>query len=440
MAKTLVSLFDNFSEAQSVVQDLISNGFARDDISLAANDATGEYAQYKDASGMSGTATGAATGAVIGGIGGLLVGLGAFTIPGIGPIIAAGPLITTLTGAAAGAITGGLIGALTDVGVPEEEAGYYAEGVRRGGTLVTVRAEDHLVDRAVEIMEGHHAVDIDQRAAAWRESGWQSYDPQAKPYTAEEIARERDQYRTWGTGGKVSTPAKPATQAQDIRRTSPKMSEGKETTIPVVEEQLQVGKRAVQQGARVYTRVTEKPVEESVRLREEQIHVERRPANRPASSADLEALKDRSIEVTATREEPVVSKQARVVEEAVVRKDAQEHTETVRDTVRHTDVEVEQQRMSGIEAADFTAYSADFRSNYNSAFAKRGLSYERCEPAYRYGYTLATDHRYAGKEWPAIETEAWREWEGHHQGAWEDFKDAIRYAWDKVRGRVPRAA
>src|SRR4029450_10853190 len=103
MAKTLVGLFDTFPEAQSVVQELVKNGFARDDISLAANDATGEYANYTDSSGLSGTATGAATGAVIGGIGGLLIGLGAFTIPGIGPIIAAGPLITTLTGATAGA-------------------------------------------------------------------------------------------------------------------------------------------------------------------------------------------------------------------------------------------------------------------------------------------------------------------------------------------------
>jgi uncharacterized membrane protein len=175
MAKTVVGLFDDFSEAQSVVQELVNNGYAREDISLAANDATGEYAKYKDSGGMSGTAIGAGTGAVVGGIGGLLVGLGALTIPGIGPIVAAGPLIATLTGAGVGAVAGGLIGALTDIGVPEEEAGYYAEGVRRGGTLVAVRAEDHLADRAAEIMESHHAVDIDQRAAYWRESGWSGY-------------------------------------------------------------------------------------------------------------------------------------------------------------------------------------------------------------------------------------------------------------------------
>jgi hypothetical protein len=68
------------------------------------------------------------------------------------------------------------------------------------------------------------------------------------------------------------------------------------------------------------------------------------------------------------------------------------------------------------------------------------LSYESCEPAYRYGHTLATDRRYTGKDWTVVEAEARREWAGRHQGAWEDLKDAIRYAWDKVRGRVPRAA
>jgi uncharacterized protein (TIGR02271 family) len=450
MAKTVVGLFDDFSEAQSVVQDLVNNSFTREDISIAANDATGEYAKYADSgvSEMSGTATGAATGAVLGGIGGLVVGLGALTIPGIGPIIAAGPLITTLTGAGVGAVAGGLIGALTDIGVPEEEAGYYAEGVRRGGTLVTVRAEDHLVDRAVEIMERHNAINVDQRAAYWRESGWKSYNPQTQPYTAEEVTRERDRYRTWNSTNKVAptaTPkvaptATPPTPAQNLRTPSPKVGEGKESTIPVVEEQLQVGKRAVQRGVRVYTHMTEKPVEESVRLREERVHVERRPVDRPVSGADLNALKESTVEVTATREEPVVSKQARVVEEVAVRKDAQERTETVRDTIRRTDVSVEQQGELGKGAPGFATYETDFRTNYNSAFAKKGLPYEKWEPAYRYGYTLATDQRYAGRDWPAVETEARREWEGRHQGAWEEFKDAIRYAWDRVRGRTRRAA
>src|SRR5947207_11774476 len=103
-------------------------------------------------------ATGAGVGAVVGGLGGLLLGLGALAIPGIGPIIAAGPLVAALGGAAAGAAVGGLIGALTKMGVPEEEAHIYAEGVRRGGTLVTVTADDANTDTIVSVLNGHGAV------------------------------------------------------------------------------------------------------------------------------------------------------------------------------------------------------------------------------------------------------------------------------------------
>ena len=110
MAKTIVGLFDTLTEAQGAVQELVNKGFPRDNISIAANNATGEYTQSTASSEeWSGTATGATTGAAIGGIGGLLVGLGVLAIPGIGPIVAAGPLIAALTGAGIGAVAGGLI-------------------------------------------------------------------------------------------------------------------------------------------------------------------------------------------------------------------------------------------------------------------------------------------------------------------------------------------
>ncbi|MDQ3650291.1 MAG: DUF2382 domain-containing protein [Acidobacteriota bacterium] len=115
-----------------------------------------------------------------------------------------------------------------------------------------------------------------------------------------------------------------------------------EVAVPVIEEELQVGKRAVEKGGvRVQSRVTEKPVEETVRLREEQVNVERRPVYRKVTDADVAALKGGTMEVTTMGEEVVVDKRARVVEEVVVGKDVTEHTETVRDTVRRTDVEVE---------------------------------------------------------------------------------------------------
>jgi uncharacterized membrane protein len=116
-------------------------------------------------------------GAAAGGIGGLLLGLTPIVIPGIGPALAAGPLAATLMGAGLGAAAGGLMGALTDLGVPEEEAGYYAEGVRRGGVLVMVEAEEAMADRVVSILSHHHPIDLAERVEQWRQSGWTRFDP-----------------------------------------------------------------------------------------------------------------------------------------------------------------------------------------------------------------------------------------------------------------------
>ena len=135
MTKTIVALYDEFANARQAVEALVDAGFERDDISMVASDASGEYAEYvnEDVTAEEGAGFGAVVGA--------LVGLGVALIPGIGPVLAAGPLAAALMagiGAAAGAVTGGIVAALVDFGVPEDHAQYYAEGVRRGGTLVTV--------------------------------------------------------------------------------------------------------------------------------------------------------------------------------------------------------------------------------------------------------------------------------------------------------------
>jgi uncharacterized protein (TIGR02271 family) len=224
--------------------------------------------------------------------------------------------------------------------------------------------------------------------------------------------------------------------AWDSMRGQYQASEG-EVRIPVVEEELQVGKRQVQRGGvRLYTRVTQQPVEETVRLRDETVHVERRPVDRPASEADFEAFKEGTIEVSETDEEPVVRKQARVVEEVLVHKDVREQTETVRDTVRRTEVEVEPAgAKSATTRQDWATYEPEFRTHATTAFASRGHPYEYWVPAYQYGYELAHDPRYHGRDWAAVEAESRREWEQRHRGTWEEFKEAIRYGWDKVRGR-----
>jgi hypothetical protein len=177
-------------------------------------------------------------------------------------------------------------------------------------------------------------------------------------------------------------------------------------------------------------------VEQEVRLREEHVRVERHPADRPTSEVDLAAAKDRTIEVTETREEPVVAKRERVVEEVVVHKEAEERTETVQATARRTEVEVEPVGAAHAqEARSFDAYEADFRTHATTAGASRGQVYEHWAPAYRYGYELASDPRSRGRDWAAVEAEARRNWEQRHRGTWEEMKDAIRHAWDAVRGR-----
>jgi uncharacterized protein (TIGR02271 family) len=294
------------------------------------------------------------------------------------------------------------VGTLSAHGVPDAEAQAYADAVRRGGVLVLVDTADDRADRAVALMEHSPAVGRETRAGA-------------------EAAQERERSST----------------ARERERAGTREVEAGDVQVPVVEETLQVGTRQVRHGGvRLYTRVTERPVEETVRLRDETVHVERRPVDRPASEADVAAAQERTVEVTETDEEPVVRKQARVVEEVVVSKDVQEQTETVRDTVRRTEVEVEPTgAASARDVRGVDTYDADFRSHYTTSLAGRGHPYERWAPGYRYGYELASDSRYAGRDWTTIEPEARRDWEGRHQGTWDEFKDTIRYAWEKVRGR-----
>lgn len=137
-------------------------------------------------------------------------------------------------------------------------------------------------------------------------------------------------------------PVQRAANAKHVTGVTREASEN-EVTIPIIEEQLVVGKRTVEKGsARVRTTMTETPVEESVTLRQEEVHVERHAVNRPVDASTAEAFKEGTFEVTTKAEVPVVAKEARVVEEVVVGKETTEHTETVRDTVKRTDVEVDE--------------------------------------------------------------------------------------------------
>ncbi len=185
--RTVAKLFDNYNDAAAVVAELEAAGFMRDDVSLIANrgDSAGSSTAgttNDDATGT-GAGTGATVGAVLGGGAGLLAGLGALAIPGIGPVVAAGWLVAALAGAGVGAASGGLMGSLVGSGVSEEHAHVYAEGVRRGGNLVTLRTDESRVAQAEGIMARHNPVDATQRGGEYRSAGWNSYDEKAGPWT-----------------------------------------------------------------------------------------------------------------------------------------------------------------------------------------------------------------------------------------------------------------
>lgn len=204
--------------------------------------------------------------------------------------------------------------------------------------------------------------------------------------------------------------------------------------VPVVREDIQVGKRQVLRGGvRVYSRIVEEPVEESIRLREERARVERRPVNRPATEADFSAAQERVIELREFSEEPVIAKQSRVVEEVLVGKDVSERTETVRDTVRRTEVSVEQAPGTSASAFD----DSDFRSDFQNRYSAMGGSYETYLPAYRYGSEMASDPQYQGHSFDEIESDLRTNYgQRYPDSGWDKVKGAIRYGWNKVTGKV----
>jgi uncharacterized protein (TIGR02271 family) len=282
MAQTLVAVFDSFDDAQAAASRLEADGIARSDLNIHARDD------------------------IRGGI----------PADGLDPAVDAGMTRDVTTRHRTGEGEGGTMASIGhffknlfgDDDAPEE-AGHYREAVRRGGAVLAVDVVDESrVDAVRSALSSAGAIDIDERVTQWKSAGYTGYDAAAPVYSADEIAAERQRFN-------------------------------------VVKEELDVGKREVQTGGvRVYSRVTETPVNESVNLREEHATIERRAVDRPATAADL---KEGFVEIRETAEQPVVAKTARVVEEVVVGKESSERTETIQDTVRGTEVEVE--RVEGKE-------------------------------------------------------------------------------------------
>src|ERR1700686_3218207 len=214
MTQTVTALYDTYDSAVSAVNALETSGIPHSDISIVSNNVDNRYNKDRSTNAAEDAGKGAGIGAAVGGVGGLLTGLGLLAIPGVGPVVAAGWLVATAAGAATGAVVGGaagggggavvggggggaaggLVGSLTGAGVPERDAQFYAEGVRRGGTLVTARVDDTRAPTAREILQRYKAVDPAVRGTAYRETGWTSFDENAPAYTPEQVAAERARY------------------------------------------------------------------------------------------------------------------------------------------------------------------------------------------------------------------------------------------------------
>lgn len=363
---TVVGVYDNFSDAESAMQALLTAGFSRSDVQLNPD---------KDDYGTTSESTNSSTSATH---------------------------------------SGGIRGFFASLFGSDDYAEHhdvYSESVRRGSYVLTVNVEDQAdVDRAVEVMNRFNAVDVDERVSYWKQQGWSKYDESAPRYSRDEIEKERSSYAHLRSAG-TSEAAR----------------------IPVIEEELKVGKREVQRGGiRVFQRVRETPVHETVQLRDEEIKVERHPVDKPATQADLAALKDRSIELTETDEEAVVSKTARVVEEVVVGKEVTQRTEDINDTVRRTDVEVEK---LGAASGRLASDDDEFRRHWQSTYGSTGERYEDYDAAYRYGSTMAGSDRYKNYQWTDVEPQLRSDWESNHPGStWDKVKDAVRYGAERVTG------
>ena len=220
--------------------------------------------------------------------------------------------------------SGGFWADLKDMFVSEDDRPSYEEGMRRGHFLLCAKVPEDQADRACTMLESTGSVDFEERQQQWRSDGWA------------------------GSSGIRQTSA-------NETRTNDRANIVEEERIPVVEEQLRVGKREVGRGgARVRSYVEERPVSETVNLREEHVNVERRPVDQPISSSGSDSqglFQERSVEMRETAEEAIVDKQARIKEEVIVQKTANERTEQVQDTVRNTNVEVDDARRDGDRGA-----------------------------------------------------------------------------------------
>jgi hypothetical protein len=472
--KTVVALFDDFEHARMAVQELHDAGFGGDSINMVARDANGDYTRHlggtmsegaqetvEDAAG--GAATGAGVGAVLGGLGGLLVGLGALAIPGIGPVLAAGPLAAALTGAGIGAAAGGLVGALSEMGVPETESHNFAEGIRRGGTLITVQTEDERASEAADILNRHHPVNVSRRSEFWRQSGdYGDYD-RAQPWTSDQVEAERLRIRQMAeqeenipiTGDPLNPGGVYGTYTYD------RMGGGLRGGDMGSSGTGGTGGMGVASGAGTPYPSRETDIEPGISGRD----LPSQAAGYGAGFEEGGAYPDYDAGVTGAVDD-TPSQAAGYgagfekggaypgYDAGVSRREVDD--EGLGEDAGFTGGRTSATGMTGGTTpgtsatsmgtggygaytsgqsgdVDYHRYDEQFRRHYQTTYGSSGYSYDTYQPVYLFGYNLARDRRYTGRSWDEVEPEARREWEARgEKNLWEEIRDAVREGWNAI--------
>jgi uncharacterized protein (TIGR02271 family) len=389
MQHTLVAVFDNRSDAQNAMDELLASGFTRDNVYVSSADLTGQDAT----------------------LGGTTTTTGTVHEEGVGASIKH--------------FFENLFGSDND-----EHATRYSTAVTAGQHVLTLTtSSEPEVERAADVIERFGPIDIDERhdlSGNAASLGTSAYQPQSSS------TLQTGSMQSGTQAGNLSGSLSDSTLRSDSlqRDTAVDRTTGK-AAIPVVQEEVRVGKRQVERGGvRVFSRLVETPVNETVSLREEHVSVERRPVDQPINPADVAALKDQTIELRETAEEAIVQKSARVVEEVVVGKEVSQRQENIKDTVRHTEVEVQPLQGSGLD--DDTYYRNDWQTNY----ASLGGTYDDYAPAYRYGNVMRRDARYQGRNWDDVESDLRSDWDTRYgssgSSTWERMKAAVRSGWNRM--------
>jgi uncharacterized protein (TIGR02271 family) len=388
MQHTLVAVFDNRSDAQNAMDELLASGFTRDNVYVSSADLTGRDT----------TLTGTTT-------------TGAVHEEGVGASIK--HFFENLFGSD-----------------QDEHVTRYSTAVTGGQHVLTLTTtSEPEVERAADVIERFGPLDIDERhdlSGNAASLGTSAYQPQSSS------TLQAGSMQSGTQAGNLSGNLSDSTLRSDsLQRDTAVERTGDRAAIPVVQEEVRVGKRQVERGGvRVFSRMVETPVNETVSLREEHVSVERRPVDQPINPADVAALKDQTIELRETAEEAVVQKSARVVEEVVVGKEVSQRQENIQDTVRHTEVEV--QPLQGSALDDDTYYRNDWQTNY----ASLGGTYDDYAPAYRYGNEMRRDARYQGRNWDDVESDLRSDWDTRYgssgSSTWERMKAAVRSGWNRM--------